>query len=317
MLRFGAAAGVVLAQAVGASPARAQGSDIALRIECPALDEASRAALEARARAELTSAPLPDGQVVIGCARDAATLAWQPVGGGRRESSVKLEPDAGSTVEALLGALDALLFEKPGKSESNEPASAPAPVAKPQVRPSVVSASKASTTDAASSEGGSPYGAGLMAGVDSELWHGALPGGVGVHAGGRLQAGGGWSVTLAAGALWGVGSAEGISSRTLRVVAGLEWVVVPHVRLGLGADGRLMTVAGDASITPAALEATTAGAVASAHYLLQWGTLEVSAGPQVEILARPLIVQDMASEIFRMPSVMVGFALEAGADFGL
>ncbi len=302
---------VVLAQAVGAPPARAQGSDIALRIDCPALDEASRAALEARARAELTSAPLPNGQVVIRCAGDAATLAWQPTGEGHRERSVKLEPDAGSTVEALLGALDTLVFEKPGGGATPKPESASAPVA-----PSAVSSPNTSTRDLATPEGRSPFRAGLSLGVDSELWHGALPGAVGIHGGGRLQAGGGWSVTLAAGVLWGM-AAQGISSRTLRVIGGVDYVVVPHVRLGLAADGRVMTVEGDASLAPAALDATTAGALASARYLLQVGALELSAGPQAEVLARPIIVESQGGEIFRLPSVMVGFALEAGADFGL
>jgi hypothetical protein len=327
--RFGTAC-AILAQLGASAPARAQGSEVGLQIDCPPLDEASRAALEARARAELSSAPLPGGEVFIECAGGSATLVWQPRGDARRASRVMLGPDLAATVEALLGALDTLLFEKPERSDgdppagpppespspaSPPPASPPPTVAPPVVEPPApVDSRTAPTPDAAASGRRAPVAFGLTVGIDSELWHGAVPGAMGAHVGGRIEAPGGWSATLAVGALWGLGSAQGLGSRTLRVVAGLDYIVVPHVQVGLGADARLMTVTTDGSLGPTARDGATAGALLTARYVLRSGRLGLSAGPQAELLARPLIAEIAGSEVFRVPSVMAGFTVDVSTD---
>jgi hypothetical protein len=315
---------------LGGRLARAQESDISLRFDCPVLDPANRAALEARARAELTSAPLRQGEVAIECRGDSATVAWQARGAPRHENTVRLPSDAASTVEVLLEALDALLFEKPAATTSSEPAAepaatAPAPEAAPPptseqkavppvatVAPAPAATTPAQDTSAAAS---SSYSLALTLGGDSELWRGAIPGALGVHAGGRLQGPGAWSITLSGGVLWGIGSAQGLSSRTLRVVAGVDYLVVPHVRLGVGADGRLMTVDGDPSVAPASHDGATVGALVSARYSLSIGALDLSAGPHAEVLAYPLVAHLGNAEVFRVPTVMVGFVVDVDAHF--
>jgi hypothetical protein len=62
--------------------------------------------------------------------------------------------------------------------------------------------------------------------------------------------------------------------------------------------------------------ATTAGLFVSAHWALALGRLSLSAGPQAEVLARPLIVQIGYGEVFRMPSFLAGFTVDADVDLG-
>src|SRR5271154_3468731 len=63
----------------------------ALRLDCPELDDETRAVLEARARAELASEPLPAGALTIRCGSGSATLSWQPAGSEPRERSARLD----------------------------------------------------------------------------------------------------------------------------------------------------------------------------------------------------------------------------------
>jgi hypothetical protein len=310
---------------LGSAGARAGGGNVELRIDCPALDEAGLAALEARSRAEMTSARLPAGEVSIVCKGGSAALTWQRLGGKRRESDVGLGSEPSLAVDAILTALDALLFEKQGETQgpdepdaassagptSTEPAAAPSAVDPPPPTPPV-------EPSATRMQDGLPtlppsYGVGLTLGMDSELWSGGIEGGIGPRAGVRFRGPGRWSANLSGGALWGTNATQGVHSQVLRVVAGLDYDLWPHVLVGAGADARVL-FAGQGGASES--QATTAGAVVSARYLATLGAFSLSAGPQAELLVRPLIVQVGGAEIFRIPTAIASLAVEGSADFG-
>jgi hypothetical protein len=289
-----AGAGALLARLCWASWGRADGSDVTLRIDCPALlDESGLATLEARARAELASAPPSAGQVAIWCVARSAMVAWTPTGERRRVRSVNVDPGAADIVDGLLDTLHELLFEKVQPEPS------------PDVSSNVPPATPASHGS---------YGLGTTAGIDSELWARAIPAAMGGHFGARVLLPGSWSATLVGGIAWGLGSAQGIHARSFRVTMALDCTVLHHIRVGLGGDARFADATGDH--TPRELDGTTAGGVVFAQYVLRVGAIGLSAGPQVELLGRPLVVQIAGNEAFRIPTVLFGFSLAADADFG-
>jgi hypothetical protein len=226
---------------------------------------------------------------------------------------VALDGDPSATVEALLEALDALLFDKQ-RSDKPDAGGSPPPASAPPAAPAQASEVPAAPAaeDVARAEPPA-HRFGVTLGLDSELWNGAVPGALGARAGGRIEVARGWSATLAGGILWGLRSADGVGAQVLRVLAGVDADLSAHVRLGLRADARFVNATAT-GLPPT--NAETAGVIASARYRLTAGSWSLSAGPEVELLVRPVIVQIAGTEIFRMPTAMAGFAVEGGADFG-
>jgi hypothetical protein len=150
--------------------------------------------------------------------------------------------------------------------------------------------------------------------MDSELWARAIPAAMGGHFGARVLLPRNWSATLVGGIAWGLGSAQGIHARSFRVTMALDCTLLHHIRIGLGGDARFADATGDH--TPRELDGTTAGGILFAQYVLRLGAIGLSAGPQVELLGRPLVVQIAGNEAFRIPAVLFGFSLAADANFG-
>ncbi|MGH7436624.1 MAG: hypothetical protein ACRENE_13200, partial [Polyangiaceae bacterium] len=181
----------------------------------------------------------------------------------------------------------------------------PLPAAAPAERPA----------DTESPQGDFPaaYRIGLALGADSELWSGDVTGAVGVQAGVRLAASRRWSVLLAAGDLWATSAPQSVQAQTLRVLAGVDYDLIPAVRFGLAADGRVMLARqGSSSLSNAA----TAGLLATARYVARLGSLRLSAGPQAELLLRPLLVDVSGAEVFRVPTALLGLSLDATIGLG-
>lgn len=80
-------------------------------------------------------------------------------------------------------------------------------------------------------------------------------------------------------------------------------------------DVRLLTVIAAGSTSPGEQDATTLGAFALLRYALRIGRLDLSAGPQAELLARPIVVKSDGNEVFRLPTLVAGVSLEAAVDF--
>ena len=112
-----------------------------------------------------------------------------------------------------------------------------------------------------------------------------------------------WGLAVAGGAEWGLASPHGFAARELWLMAGAGYLVLPHWSLGMGARARFVSADAPApSTSPPSLHGFTSGLVASVRYEATLGPLTLAAGPQIEALIRPVIVQLDGAEIFRVPT---------------
>ncbi len=290
--------GAVFLPILLATEARAAAAAVRLQVECPALDERARAELEARARAELAARP-EDGEVLIECYARRVRVRWRPLEAGLPPQWTTVDDggDDASTIDATLTALDALLGKlASGPRQPADPTAA---------NPSTASRRAEQPVELPSPRAGPRPG--VTAGFDAELWRGAIGVALGAHAGARLSRVDGWSATILGGLLWGLGSSESVRARALRGEVLVEFAPTVHVRLGAGADLRLL----DADAAGAQLTGSTAGALASARYAVVIGPLALSAGPALEGLVRPIVVQYSGREVFRVPQLVASVQIDA------
>ncbi len=294
-----------------AVPALAQAGAVELHVDCPTLDEETRALLEARARAELLAEALPfppsRGDVNIRCSGAQATLAWQPSGGARTERVTALPIDRDGAVDALLGGLHDLLAGWARSQDAGvdaaidggaDAANAPAPLPLP------ASTEAVPTTPA-------PLGPSRVAaslGLDGELWQGGVHGALGAHGGARVRLGDRWHASLLGGALVGLETSEGASVWSFRALARADYLVIPHLEIDLGLDGRIVWAHAAASPTQSGL---TAGLLVGLRYIGRSGPVDIALGPTLEGLARPVAVDVGNAETLRVPSVLGGITIEA------
>ena len=250
-----------------------------------------------------------------------------PRKGKAREKSVPLGDEPSDAVEAILAALDSLLFEAP--ADEAEDAGRPqhaAPDAAPTTRPAppadaapatpfptAAPAERPTAPEGAPGDVPAAYGTGLTLGADSELWSGGVTGALGAHAGVRLAASRRWSALLPAGDLWATSAPQSVQSQTLRALASVDYDLLRAVRVGLAADARVMLAQqGSSSLSNAA----TAGLLVSARYVARLGSFQLSVGPQGELVYRPLIVDLSGAEVFRVPTALVGLSLDGMLGLG-
>ena len=150
-------------------------------------------------------------------------------------------------------------------------------------------------------------------GADSELWSGGVTAAIGAHAGARVSPARRWSLSVAAGDMWATGAPRSVESQTLRALVGVGYDLEPSVRLGLAGDVRMMLAQQGSS--PAS-NAATAGLVATARYVARLGSFELSAGPQGEILYRPIIVQVSGDEVLRVPTALLSLSVDGTLGVG-
>jgi hypothetical protein len=301
-----ATAGVIAAQLGALAPRRAQAgmqAGATLRVNCGDLTTEGRAALEARARAELASAPLPAGEVAVTCADRAAVVTWWAADGGFREANVALVPDQALAVDALLGTIEALRAgDRPRV----------AVVAPPTARVEGPRAPGPARADLAPP---AFYRLGAVVGMEGELWQGAIGGALGARFGPRVSSPGGWSLAITGGVGWGLATTQGIRAQTLSAMLGLGYAPFRHLELGLGAEIRVLTATAAGPTGSTELHDTTEGALASARYVLARGPLRLAIGPQIEALAQPFLVQVSGREVFRIPTFVAGFSIDGASDF--
>jgi hypothetical protein len=303
--------GLALAVLRSGKDAHAERASVALRIECPKLHEDERAALEARARAELVSAPPPGGDVAIACGTGLARVTWRPFGRGSRQRTVALAATDGATrADELLAALHEILAEPPDSAPPTvEPTGDRVTPAAPQALLRDVREERAT------------WRSGVIAGIDAELWQGAIGAAVGTHFGARLSRSKMWSTVVVGALSWGLGSGQGIRAWSFGGELGVDYAPVGFLRVGVGAKVRVLVADGSGlDVGPVFVEqgtqrlGTTAGALASIRYAVAMGPLALAAGPQLELLARPVVVEVAGSEVFRMPSLIACFSVDASTD---
>jgi hypothetical protein len=302
-----------LAFAAPASPG-SPGGAVDLHVACPTLDVETRALLEARARADLVAETLPKGDLTIACAAALATLIWEPTGSAIRQRAVTLPADSAGAVDVLLAGVHDLLAEwardtappdAGGLDAATPPDAAPVDAPPPPIADAAVPDASEPPPPPVSS---SHAAVAAIAGVDAELWQGGIEDALGAHGGARLRLAESWHASLLAGPLFGLGDADGAHAWTLRGLARVDYVILPHLELGLGIDGRVVWAS---SARSAAQNNTTAGLLLGARLSAPLGPVALSLSPTVEGLARPVVVDVGGTEALRLPSLLAGLSLEA------
>ena len=292
-----------LAATLAAGPAFGD-EPVALRLDCPTLDGETRALLEARARAEIASQSLPAGEMTIRCASDTATIVLHSFATAARERTVALHGADG--VDAVLEAVhDLCVPEAVPPPPAKSPAPSPVPTSPPD--PSPPRAAETPSTR-------NPPRLAAVVTADAELWHGGIGGALGGSGGARLYAGN-WRATLLLGAERGLGSAgvgstEQITAWGLRGVAQVDYEAAHHWLFGVGVAGRALW-AQASSGTTAQQSGFTAGVLVAIRYALHFGAFELAAGPRAEALLQPLVIDLDNREVSRVPSFVLGTAIEA------
>ena len=280
-----------------------------MRIACPELTDDDRAALEARARAELSVAPVRDATVTIDC-----SVRWVSIEGHGAPLArhVAIDVSGAAFADELLDAVHVLLVEA-GRADTPPNAVAAAPEEQgPSGAPG--GALQRNSEDSQPTHRGSPfYRVGAAAGVDSELWSGAIGAAMGGHAGARLWTDTGWAAELDGGIVWGLASTHTIEARTVQATLRIDYAPVAILRIGLGADARFVTASASGPTSPTERGSWTLGAIAAARYALRVDRFEFLVGLQVEVIRGPVVVEFDGSEVMRIPTVLAGLSLEAAA----
>lgn len=259
-----------------------------VRIHCPALDEEARSALEARMRAEMAADPHAAEQIAVECVDDTAVVTWQVEGQGQRR--LRLRPDRTLAVDDLLAAIQALRL---GAVESS--------IARDEVarRPS---------------SGGRSVAFGAIVGAGAQLWHGAVAGALGPRVGLHLSVPHGWSTDLVGAAAWGLTAPSRLHALALEAAWTANYAPIAPLNLGAGADLVALTanLSGPDSTRQTAV---TGGLIVRAQGVFHAGPLSMSIGPELEVLARPIVVEVAHAEVFRVPNVLSGLSVDAEGDF--
>jgi hypothetical protein len=313
---------VGLALSVATTVAGATPDRVTFAIDCPPLDDDARAALEARARADLVLERVREGTVRVACVGSVARVAWRPVVGAPHDAQATLPADRPGAVDALLQVVHDVLVDvaavDPRPADTTPLASipptapppTPAPPASTAPPPEPSATGVHSEPEALATPAISRWR--VLAGARSELWSGAIGAALGADAGVRMVVSGPWRVAALAGPSWGLTGASGIHAWTLHVGARAELVPWRHLALSAGIDARLLWASGGSpAFAQSTLDGTTGGATVGAAYLARLGPLDVSLGPAVEALLRPVIVQVNGQELFRLPTFVASLSLEA------
>jgi hypothetical protein len=294
-----------LAATILVATATARG-EIALRVNCPALDDESAAVLEARARAQTMTLP-GAGTVVIECGADAARVVWQPASGERRETSVRVAGPREDVVDAILAAIDT--------SPSEEWLSSPSPP--PEATRPARAQQEDSTTDVVVSPSkgvGIHDGFAPFVGAGSELWSSGIDGAVGLRGGARLRLAPRWSASLLGEYTRGTNEVSGLRASTLRIAGLAEYAPIPFLRLGAGACVRVLRVDARGGSRSSKESGTLCGVVA-VHGVGRVGRFEVAAGPALELLVFPQTAELTGREVFRVPRLLPTLGVDASIWF--
>ncbi len=290
-----AVAVVALLMSAGFGSAPAASPDSPVRIDCAALDRENRGALEARARAEIAVQPQPAGTMTVACSSGGADVEWTPSGGyAVRKQTVSLEGDQGLAVDRLLDTMHALRF-----AADDAPGASAAPV------PIVAGGAHRSAR---------PFRFGVVAAARGELWQGAIPGAVDGQLGVRFATRTGWSLT-AGGALGrGLGPGQGLDVQTMRASLGLGRALSARLELALGGEWRRLVASQPGALGSREQSGDTFGAFAAIRYVVAQGPFSLAVGPDVIVLARPIAVDVLTGEVFRLPRLVIGLSVTGAAD---
>jgi hypothetical protein len=297
-------------------PARAEPIAPDVSIGCSGLGDRERAALDARARAELASAPSV-GRVTFACGDASALITVEDRNSGTKESTVSLSATPMVTVERLLTALRADLALHATAVEPSDAGAhaAPAFPARPVVLLSTNQSRPLDRLDVMMTPPGPKSGLfGIIAATDFELWQGSQEMALGARAGGRLALAHNWSLSVLAGLGVGVGSSDGVSAHVWSGTVRIDHLLLDWVDVGLGI-GAQQLVARRPSASSEDLVGASLEGIASARARLPLGAVALAIGPDLELLTQPLVVRVDGHELFRVPRIVGALSLEATYEF--
>jgi len=284
----------------------AAGAGPPLRIDCPVLDTESRAAFEARARAEMALLPQPAGEIAVACERQAAHVGWHAANGWSGHRVVGLNSDSATVVDSLLGAVHALrtgsLTSPPPLVSADQPAPAPPATVTVAARPARTSSTRAPGLRV-----------GMEAAVYGEVWEGSMAGGVEGQGGLRIDTRSRWEVALTGGMGRGMEPAAGIQARTWSVMVGVAHIPVRNLEVETGVLWRSLTFSRDS--TGEQHTSLTGGIYGAVRYVLARGRFAMAVGPHLSLLANQIVIDADGTEVFRVPRFVTGLSLGGRVDF--
>jgi hypothetical protein len=319
------------------APALAGEGEVPVRVDCPALTEEQRAALESRAKAELLVRH-ESGTLLIACSAGAAVVRWQPQAGAAREDRIELGSDARRTQERILEAVDRLLSPAPVSAVPAPPVAEPAPVQPaaelpplpPALKPpapkprasrapapmprapqsTAVPAPRALAPQPASSDE-APF-VEVLGGAGFELWSSEAGAVLGPEA--RVVAGlpAGWAISAGALLAWTLRAPEDVSGRLLRGRLGAEYHLGPARRFRVGAALLLdwLTATRDVEASSETEHDLGLAGLIGARYLLFAPPLRLALGPDLTLRGAPVRVVIADREVFRIPALAAGASAE-------
>jgi len=298
---------------------------VVVAIDCPALMPESRAALEARARAELI-ARRESGTLVVQCGSGVSHVTWDP-STGVVEATLPMAADAGAFADDVLGALEGLLtsgdaavaHEAPtvpvAPAAPAEPTRVPdAPRRAPAVAPPEPGTPPSSVARARHSEA-TPRRAAIAVAAGLELWSSPVFGAAGPEARGVLSVVPGVALSAGGALLWTLRAPESVAARVVRPLLGVDASFAKHGRVRVGVDVLLDVLQAypvGALPTEPVSDARPAARFRAA-YALSAGPFDVVLGPTLGLRAGPTRVEFGDHEVFRVPPVV--FGVNAGLEW--
>ena len=318
VLRGGRRAGALFFLFLGwwSRPAWADPSGASVQVDCPALGEERRAALESRAKTELL-VRRESGTLVVVCRPDGVQLRWQSAAGRASEHSIPLAADAIATEEQILEALEILLNPPEPAPPVAAPASPQQPTPKPRPPPRPeppAPAMQPAPVPAVEKAEASRTHFELLAGATAELWSSEVGGAVGPGARAIWALPSGFALSGGAVVAWTLKSPEEVNARTVRLHAGGEYHVDSARRWRIGASVLIdfLHANRDAGGVEETADERILGASLRAQYALSSPPFVVVLGPTLSVRTAQVDVQVGRREIFSIPVVAPGLTAELG-----
>ncbi len=289
------AALALLATALLMGRAEAQeGSTIV--VDCPTFDAESRAAIEARARADLLVRNVP-GTFVVVCADGEGRLSWHPLAGVPVTATVSLDPDLSVNADRILEGLEALVAAGVAPATQVQPsdAAAPAPLpaaqaidAAPPAPPPSVAPPRDEPASSRETGHGGFGGVRLGGGMGGELWSGTAA--LGPRASVLLSSPARFEAGATATVFFTLRSPDQVSGRAVRLALTGSYALDRGERFRVGADVFIDLVHAAAPGAGTANDAAF-GALVRATGALVIDSVRLELGPTLAIHPVPLQAQ--------------------------
>jgi hypothetical protein len=344
-LVLGMGAGGVL---FASRPTWAGPSDIAVRMSCPLLSDASAAEFEARAKVDLSVRASRGGELEVICDNLAARLRWRARGGVWSTRAMPPAATPATLVDALLVSSKELVeeatrIEQRGnadvRSEASEPSApvppnaadipdAPSEPAPNRVRQTLRTAEE--TPDPAQRDSATPsldrpdgpsepapkWAAGILVGTQAALFSVQGRGMVGPSLGVFLPLPRGFVAYLIGEYDVGFGAGDIVSVRVAAASAVVARQFGPARAFEIGVGGLVGSVSADADppYQPTSRSQIFGGAVARGRYALRYEAWRFAFGPDVRFHGFRTEVAVDGAEVWSVPVLSVGLALEVSRD---